>query len=155
MKKILVVDDDEAIVKVLEYALMEEDYEVISALDGETGLKIARSEKPDAILLDIMLPEIDGFEVCQSLKSDEQFKSIPIIMMTGLGDTENTVKGLTLGADDYVSKPFNMSELLARVKSHLRMKEMYDIVKKEEEENDVRNSNKRKSKKRRKYRITP
>lgn len=134
MKKVLLIEDDETISNALSFALEEEGYEVLCAMDGEAGLEKARSEKPDIILLDIMLPKMNGFEVCQALKSDERFKSIPIIMITGLGDTDNTVKGLSLGADDYVSKPFNFQELIARLKSHLRMKELYDIVKTEEEE---------------------
>lgn len=134
MKKILLIEDDETISKALDFALGEEGYEVLCAEDGESGLEKARSEKPDIILLDIMLPKMNGFEVCQALKTDAKFKSIPIVMMTGLGDTENTVKGLTLGADDYVSKPFNFKELLARLQSHLRMKELYDTVKTGEEE---------------------
>ncbi|MBI5186207.1 MAG: PAS domain S-box protein [Nitrospinae bacterium] len=134
MKKVLLIEDDETITDALNFTLGEEGYEVLCAMDGEAGLEKARSEKPDVILLDIMLPKMNGFEVCQALKSDEKFKSIPIIMITGLGDTDNTVKGLSLGADDYVSKPFDFKELLARLKSHLRMKELYDIVKTEEEE---------------------
>lgn len=134
MKKILVVEDDEKILRALEFALTEEGYEVIRSDCGQSGLDNARSAKPDLILLDIMLPDINGFEVCRALKSDKAYKAIPIIMITALGDTENIVKGLSAGADDYVSKPFNLGELLARVRSHLRMKELYDVVKTEEEE---------------------
>lgn len=134
MKKVLVVEDDEKTLRALEFALTEEGYEAVCSGSGQSGLDNARSARPDLILLDIMLPDISGFEVCRALKSDNNFKAIPIIMMTALGDTENIVKGLSAGADDYVSKPFNLGELLARVKSHLRMKELYDIVKTEEEE---------------------
>ncbi len=134
MKKILLVEDDEKITKAMRYVLEEEGYEVLSAGDGESGLEQARSALPDLILLDIMLPGMDGIEVCRSLKSAPLYKSIPIIMMTGLADTEDTVKGLSAGANDYVTKPFQIPELLARVKSHLTMKELYDTVKQEEEE---------------------
>lgn len=134
MKKVLIVEDDEKTLRALEFALTEEGYEAVCSGNGQSGLDKARSARPDLILLDIMLPDITGFEVCRALKSDNNFKAIPIIMMTALGDTDNIVKGLSAGADDYVSKPFNLEELLARVKSHLRMKELYDIVKTEEEE---------------------
>ena len=98
---------------------------------------MAHSVRPDIILLDVMLPDMNGFEVCHSLKSNDEYKSIPIIIMTALDDEENTVKGLTAGADDYVSKAPNLAEFLARIKSHLKMKELYDTVKSEEEEKSV------------------
>ncbi len=134
MKKVLLIEDDAKIAGSIEFALTEEGYEVLLSESGELGLEIAHISKPDIILLDIMLPDKDGFEVCRALKSDNEFKSIPIVMLTALGDTENAVKGLTAGAGDYVAKPFSITELLARVKSHLRMKELYDVVKVEEEE---------------------
>ncbi len=134
MKKILIIEDDEKITNALTFILEEEGYEAVASGDGKTGLELARSIKPDLILLDIMLPGMTGIDVCRSLKSDENYKSIPIILITGLADTEDTVKGLSAGADDYVAKPFQMQELLARIKSNLRMKELYDVVKEEEEE---------------------
>lgn len=134
MKRILVIEDEEKLRSVLKFVLDEEGYEVISAENGETGLEMARSAMPDLILLDVLLPDINGFDICRSLKSEAEFKSIPVLMMTALGDVENKLNGFSAGADDYVSKPFNLQELLSRVKSHLRMKDLYDIVKAEEEE---------------------
>lgn len=134
MKKIVLIEDEPKIAKALEFALQEEGFEFFSSPDGLSGLAMAREVRPDIILLDIMLPGMNGIEVCRELKSIEEYKSIPIVMLTALGDTENTVKALSAGADDYISKPFDFRELLARVKSHLRMKELYDRVKNEEEE---------------------
>ena len=136
MKKILIVEDEKDTRKALSTALQldNEAYEIVCAVDGQSGLKTARSFRPDLILLDILMPGLSGIEVCRTLKSDEECKSIQIIMLTALDQTENIVKGLSAGADDYVSKPFNMPELLARVRSHLKMKELYDVVKSEKEE---------------------
>jgi PAS domain S-box-containing protein len=136
MKKILIIEDEKDTRKVLSTALKldDEGYEVVCAENGQSGLKTAREFRPDLILLDIMMPDISGIEVCRSLKSDEEYKSIQIIMLTALDKTDNIVKGLAAGAEDYVSKPFNMPELLARVRSHLKMKGLYDVVKSEKEE---------------------
>ena len=134
MKKILVVEDEEKMAGVLEMALREEGYEVILAADGPSGLDQVRSQSPDLILLDVLLPGMGGFEVCRALKSDPEYQSIPVLLLTGLADSENRVKGLSSGADDYVSKPFHFPELIARIRSNLRMKELYDTVKKEDAE---------------------
>lgn len=134
MKKIVLIEDEPKIAKALEFAFQEEGFEFSSSPDGVSGLAMAREVRPDIILLDIMLPGMNGIEICRELKSIEEYKSIPIVMLTALGDTENTVKALSAGADDYISKPFDFRELLARVKSHLRMKELYDRVKNEEQE---------------------
>ncbi len=122
------------VIKTLRLALEEEGYKVIFSECGEKGLAKARSERPDLILLDIMLPKMDGFKVCEALKSEDEYKAIPIIMLTGLGDTENIVKGFSAGANDYVSKPFHLVELLARVKTHIRIKETHDILMEKERE---------------------
>ncbi len=134
MKKILIIEDDRDIIEVLQMALEEDGYGVIATDTGSSGLELARSIRPDMILLGVLLPDINGINICRSLKSDKDFKSIPIILLTALDDIGNTVKGLTAGANDYVSKPFVLRELLARMKSHLRVKELYDATKKEEEE---------------------
>lgn len=134
MQKILLIEDEPKIVKALEFAFQEEGFEFFSSLDGLSGLELAREIRPDLILLDVMLPGMNGIEVCRNLKSTEEYKAIPIVMLTALGDTESTVKALSAGADDYISKPFDFRELLARVRSHLRMKELYDRVKNEEQE---------------------
>lgn len=134
MKKIVWIEDDVETVEPFGFALGEEGYKVIYARNGQSGIEMVSLMKPDIILLDIKLPDIDGFEICRILKSKQEYKSIPIIMMTGMGDTESAVQGLSAGADDFVSKPPNFKEFLARVKSHLKMKELYDTVKSEEED---------------------
>jgi len=116
-RKILVVDDEESIVKIIEYNLKKEGYEVLCALDGEKGYKLALEEKPDLILLDIMMPKMDGYEVCKKVREKS---NVPIIMITARAEEVDKVVGLELGADDYVTKPFGNRELMARVKAHLR-----------------------------------
>ncbi len=136
MKKILIIEDEKDTRKALSTSLKldNEGYEIFCADNGQSGLETVRKFRPDLILLDIMLPDLSGIEVCRFLKSEEEYKSIQIIMLTALDQPENIVKGFSAGADDYVSKPFNMSELLARVTSHLKMKELYDVVKSEKED---------------------
>lgn len=134
MKKILWIEDNLETVEPLGFALEEEGCKVLYASNGLTGIEMVSSMKPDLILLDIKLPDIDGLEICRMMKSKQEYKSIPIIMLTGLGDTTSAVQGLSAGADDFVSKPPNVKEFLARVKSHLKMKELYDAVKSEEED---------------------
>ncbi len=136
MKKILLIEDDEKIIEALGYALKLEGYEIHSAQDGESGLEMARSIRPDLILLDLLLPKMHGFEVCHALKSDKEFESIQVIILTALGDTENIVKGLSAGAEDFISKPYHLEELLARVKSRVRMKELYDKAREEEKKSE-------------------
>jgi DNA-binding response OmpR family regulator len=120
--KILVVDDYPANVKLLERNLHVAGYETVAAGDGEEALEKVRAERPDLILLDIMLPKLNGFEVCQRLRADEATAVIPIIMITALKETEDRIRGLEVGADDFISKPFDRGELLARVKSLLQIK---------------------------------
>jgi len=119
-RHILVIDDEKDIVKLLQYNLEKEGHQVSSALTGEDGLASARAKNPDLILLDLMLPGIDGLEVCRLLKADRQTNAIPVIMLTAKGSEIDQVVGLELGASDYISKPFSVKVLLARVKSVLR-----------------------------------
>ncbi len=116
-KKILIVDDEKAIVDILNHNLKREGYETIQAYDGEEAIEKANAEKPDLILLDVMLPKMDGFTVCKTIR---QTTNIPIIMVTAKEDVVDKVIGLELGADDYITKPFSVREVLARVKANLR-----------------------------------
>jgi two-component system, OmpR family, alkaline phosphatase synthesis response regulator PhoP len=115
--RILVVDDEPAVLDLLVYNLKKAHYEVLTAVDGRQALETARSAAPDLILLDLMLPEIDGLDVCRELRRTSR---VPIIMLTARGEEIDRVVGLELGADDYISKPFSLRELLARVKAVLR-----------------------------------
>jgi len=115
--KILVVDDEQSIVDLLEYNLRQSGYQVVVARDGHQALRLARDEQPDLIVLDLMLPGPDGFDVCRELRRE---KGIPIIMLTARDEEVDRVVGLELGADDYVTKPFSVRELMARVKAVLR-----------------------------------
>ena len=118
--KILIVEDDRDIVEMVEYNLREEGYATVSALNGEDGVNSARKERPDLIILDIMLPVMDGFEVCRALKSDEATARIPIIILSAKSQETDKVVGLELGADDYVTKPFSPRELIARIRAIMR-----------------------------------
>ncbi|UOE54653.1 response regulator transcription factor [Bacillus sp. CMF12] len=117
-KKILVVDDEQSIVTLLQYNLQQAGYEVITAMDGQEGKDLAISEKPDLIVLDLMLPKLDGIEVCKQLR--QQKIATPILMLTAKDDEFDKVLGLELGADDYMTKPFSPREVVARVKAILR-----------------------------------
>jgi len=115
--KILVVDDDIALAKTLESILNDAGYDVILAHTAEDGLNAALSEQPDLALLDVMIPNMGGWEACRRLR---EFSDIPILFLTALGNMENVVRGLEMGADDYMVKPFRQPEILARIKAHLR-----------------------------------
>lgn len=117
MNKILVVDDDKNLLEVIKYNLSKEGYSVISAENGTQAIEIARQEKPDLIILDVMLPGIDGFEVCRILRKE---MSLPILILSAKTDEIDKVVGLELGADDYIAKPFSVRELMARVRATLR-----------------------------------
>ncbi len=117
---ILIVEDDRDIVQMLEFNLQSEGYDTISALNGEDGLKLAKREKPDLIILDIMLPRLDGFEVCRLLKAADSTAETPIIILSAKSQETDKVLGLELGADDYVTKPFSPRELIARTRAILR-----------------------------------
>ncbi len=118
--KILVVDDETYIVELVKFNLEKEGYRVIVAFDGMHALEMVKEENPHLILLDIMLPGIDGLEVCRTLKQDPNYNTIPIIMLTAKGEEFDTVLGLEMGADDYIKKPFSPREMVARVKARLR-----------------------------------
>jgi two-component system, OmpR family, alkaline phosphatase synthesis response regulator PhoP len=122
MKKsrILVVDDEPDLVELVRHHLAREHYDVVTAADGETGLAEARRKLPDLVVLDLMLPGIDGLEVCRRLRSDPRTTHIPIVMLTAKGEESDAVIGLSQGADDYVRKPFGMKELVARIATRLR-----------------------------------
>jgi two-component system, OmpR family, alkaline phosphatase synthesis response regulator PhoP len=119
-EKILIVEDEKDIVKMLNYNLKKEGFRTIEAYDGEDALGLALKERPDLILLDLMLPGIDGLEVCRQLKKEPKSAGIPIIMLTAKTQETDKVVGLELGADDYVSKPFSPKELIARIRAVLR-----------------------------------
>ncbi len=117
-KKVLIVEDEKNIVDILSFNLIREGYETLEAYDGQTGLQLAIAEQPDLILLDLMLPKMNGFDVCRALR--EKGQSTPLLMLTAREDESDKVLGLELGADDYITKPFSMRELLARVKANIR-----------------------------------
>lgn len=119
-KKILVVEDERDILHLVKHYLEKEGFRVRTATTGPEGLQAARSEHPDLLILDLMLPEMDGLEICKRLRSDQQTASLPIIMLTAKAEESDTVIGLELGADDYVTKPFSPKTLVARVKALLR-----------------------------------
>ena len=117
-RKILIVDDERSIVDILKYNLEKDGTKVLCAYDGLEGLRLARGEDPDVILLDVMLPGMDGFEVCRTLRAEGN--NVPIIMITAREEETDKVFGLELGADDYITKPFSMRELIARVRTNMR-----------------------------------
>ena len=125
---ILIVDDNPATLEIFEARLASLDYAIITASDGETGLAAARKEKPDLILLDIMMPIMDGLTVCRQLKSDPAFPFTPIILVTAKSDTKDVVAGLEAGGDEYLTKPVDHAALVARVGSMLRIKALHDKV---------------------------
>jgi DNA-binding response OmpR family regulator len=118
-KKILVVDDEVDLVKTIQFSLELEGYEVLVSYNGEDALAQARNEKPDLILLDIMLPKLDGYKVCRFLKFDEQYKHLPILMMTAKTQEKDKLMGKETGADEYITKPFDMEELIGKIKTYL------------------------------------
>ena len=118
--KIVVIEDEVDILEVINYNLSKEGFDVCSALDGEEGLAWIKKEVPDLVLLDLMLPGLDGIEICRKLKTDYSTRSIPIIMVTAKGEESDIVLGLGMGADDYMVKPFRPRELIARIRSVLR-----------------------------------
>ena len=119
-RRVLVIEDDPDIREILEYNLTNEGFDLVSATDGERGLREAAAHKPDLILLDLMLPGIPGLEVCRRLRAGRGLKDIPIIMVTAKGEEADVVAGLELGADDYITKPFRVRELVARVNAVMR-----------------------------------
>ena len=124
--RVLIVDDEAANVELLTELFRMHGARTMSATDGKAALEIAKQEKPDMILLDVMMPGIDGYEVCRQLKMDEATRRLPVVMITGLGQLDDKIKGLEAGADDFLSKPVNAAELLTRSRSLLRVKELND-----------------------------
>lgn len=119
-QKIIFIEDESDLREVIEHNLIREGYQVYSSSDGENGLQLIREKSPDLILLDLMLPGLDGLDVCRALKTDAITRAIPIIMVTAKGEESDIVLGLGIGADDYVTKPFSTKELIARIKAVLR-----------------------------------
>ena len=118
-KKILVVDDEVDLLETIRFPLEIEGYNVLVAYNGEEALNQARKENPDLILLDLMLPKLDGYKVCRLLKFDERYKHIPILMLTAKTQEKDKVLGMETGADEYITKPFDMDYLLKKVKEYL------------------------------------
>jgi len=121
-KKILIIEDDKDIRDLISFNLSKNGYKTILSRDGEKGIEKAKNEKPDLVLLDLMLPGIHGLDVCKILKTDSSLNKLSIIMLTALGQEEDIIKGLEAGADDYITKPFSFKILFARIKSVLRRK---------------------------------
>jgi two-component system alkaline phosphatase synthesis response regulator PhoP len=117
--RILVVDDEIYIVHILDFSLGMEGYEVLTALDGEQALERVRNDKPDLIVLDIMMPKLDGYEVCRTIKADPETRNIPVILLTAKGRNVDQKMGFDVGADDYITKPFSPRKLVERINSLL------------------------------------
>ncbi len=126
--RILIVDDNQDIITLTQRILVQQNYEILTAADGTTGLHLAQTEKPDLVLLDVMLPGMDGLEVCRRIKGDPETRKLMVLLITGCGSLDHRVKGLESGADDYITKPFHLTELLARVRSALRIKKLTDEI---------------------------
>ena len=126
---ILIVDDNPANVEILQMRLLANNYDIITATDGEMGLAMAKEKQPDLLLLDIMMPKIDGIEVCRRLKNDPTLPFMPIIMVTAKADPKDVILGLEAGSDEYLTKPVDHGSLVARVKSMLRIKDLHDKTK--------------------------
>ena len=133
-KKILIVDDEKPIVEILTYNLQKEGYETIEAYDGEQAITLALTKKPDLILLDIMLPKVDGLTVCKRIR--HTLSNVPILILSAKDEEIDKILGLELGADDYITKPFSVRELMARVKANLRKSEIIQDTEQVEEETD-------------------
>jgi DNA-binding response OmpR family regulator len=119
-KKILVVDDEVDLVETIRFPLESEGFTVLVSYNGEDALNQARTENPDLILLDIMLPKLDGYKVCRLLKFDERYRNIPILMLTAKTQEKDKTIGMETGADEYITKPFDMDELLEKIKAYLK-----------------------------------
>jgi phosphate regulon transcriptional regulator PhoB len=120
MSKILIVDDEQDIVELLSYNLEKEKFSIVKAYDGETALGLVRLEKPDLMILDLMLPKMNGLDVCKAVRRNPETANLPIIMLTAKGEEIDKIIGLEIGADDYITKPFSIKELIARVRAILR-----------------------------------
>jgi phosphate regulon transcriptional regulator PhoB len=120
MTKIIVIDDEKDIVELISYNLEKEGFSVLKAYDGEAALKIIKAQKPDLIILDLMLPKMSGLDICKAIRNNPDISSLPIIMLTAKADETDKIIGLEIGADDYITKPFSVKELVARVRAILR-----------------------------------
>jgi DNA-binding response OmpR family regulator len=121
-KKVLIVDDEQNIAISVEFLMRREGFEVLVAHDGEEGLRRIRTEKPDLVVLDVMMPKLDGFEVCKAVRADANLAGVRILMLTAKGRPAEVTKGIALGADDYIPKPFSTRELVAKVRELLGLK---------------------------------
>lgn len=119
MKKILLVDDEPDIIEILQFMLESQGYECITATDGEEGLKKAREINPDIIILDVMMPKINGYKICRLLKFDNKYKDIPILMLTARSQDEDKLIGEETGADEYITKPFEVDEVIETIKKYI------------------------------------
>jgi adenylate cyclase len=127
-RRILAVDDNRQNLELLTKALSSEKYEVLTASDGPTALNLIESSSADLVLLDVMMPGMSGYEVCQRIRANEATRLLPVVMLTALHDVSHRIRGIEAGADDFLTKPFNREELLTRVKSLLRIKRLYDEI---------------------------
>ena len=123
---ILIIEDDPALLEVTSYNLQAVGYKILSAMSGDEGLRLAMSESPDMILLDVMLPGLNGIEVCQRLRADDKTKNVPVIMLTAKGEESDQLIGFTVGADDYVTKPFSVRVLQERIRAILRRRQTHE-----------------------------
>ncbi|MFC1837479.1 diguanylate cyclase [Thermodesulfobacteriota bacterium] len=130
MAKILVIDDSKLVAHMAKSILSKQHHQVLLAEDGQAGIEIALAELPDLILLDLIMPGLNGYQVCSRIKEEAKTSDIPIIMLTSKADPADKVKGLEMGAADYVTKPFDEGELIARVKTHLKIKQLYEALQK-------------------------
>ncbi len=137
--KVLIVDDNKENIDLIAYFLKPQNYQILTALDGIEALEIVERDEPDIILLDIMLPKMDGFQVCERIKKDRKTQFIPIIMITALKELKDKIRSLEVGADDFISKPFENVELLTRVKSLLRIKKYQDEIQQKNAELEQKN----------------
>jgi two-component system, OmpR family, alkaline phosphatase synthesis response regulator PhoP len=127
-KRILVVDDEIYIVHILEFSLTMEGYSVLTASDGEEALRIIEQERPDLVVLDIMMPKLDGYEVCRRLRQDDQFRTLPVILLSAKGRPVDREAGLQAGADDYITKPFSPRRLLEKMRELLDRQDLKKVV---------------------------
>jgi len=128
--KVLIVDDEEPNITLLTAWLAPEGYEVVAARSGPEALEVVKAERPDIVLLDVMMPNMDGFEVCRRLKEQDETKFLPVVLVTALSDREDRIRGIEAGADDFLSKPIDEGELKARVRSLIKMKGLHDRLEK-------------------------
>ena len=126
--RILVVDDEPQNIRLLQIRLQADGYTVLAANSGQEALELVQAEAPDLILLDIMMPGMNGFEVCQQLRAEESTQFIPVVMVTALAEKEDRIRAIEAGADDFISKPFDSHEVLARVRSLVRIKRYHDAL---------------------------